>query len=46
MLFERGVPFRPDWEHVTTPLVDFLSDRPEVDASKIVFYVGSPGERL
>ena len=41
MLFERGVPFRPDWEHVITPLVDFLSDRPEVDASKIVLYGAS-----
>jgi hypothetical protein len=38
MLFQRGVPFRPDWENVITPLVDFLSDRPEVDASKIVLY--------
>jgi hypothetical protein len=28
MLFERGVLFRPDWEHVISPLVDFLSDRP------------------
>src|ERR1035441_2572099 len=27
MLFERGIPFRADWEHVITPLVDFLSDR-------------------
>jgi dienelactone hydrolase len=43
MLFERGVPFRPDWEHVITPLVDFLSDRPEVDASKIVLYGASQG---
>jgi dienelactone hydrolase len=41
MLFERGIPFRADWEHVITPLVDFLSDRPEVDASKIVLYGAS-----
>ncbi len=41
MLFERHVPFRPDWEQVITPLVDFLSDRPEVDASKIVLYGAS-----
>ena len=38
MLFQRDVPFRPDWEHVITPLVDFLSERSEVDASKIVLY--------
>jgi len=38
MLFERGIPFRPDWEHVITPLVDYLSRRPEVDATKIALY--------
>jgi hypothetical protein len=38
MLFERGIPFRPDWEHVITPLVDYLSERAEVDASKIALY--------
>jgi hypothetical protein len=43
MLFERGIPFRPDWENVITPLVDFLSDRPEVDESKIVLYGTSQG---
>ena len=43
MLFERGIPFRADWEHVITPLVDFLSDRPEVDASRIVLYGASQG---
>ena len=32
MLFERHIPFRPDWEHVITPVVDFLRQRPEVDA--------------
>ena len=35
MLFQRAIPFRPDWEHVFTPLVDFLSERPEVDATRI-----------
>ena len=38
MLFQRGIPFRPDWEHVITPLVDYLSERPEVDSSKIALY--------
>jgi hypothetical protein len=41
MLFDRDVPFRPDWEQVITPLVDFLGDRREVDASKIVLYGAS-----
>ena len=41
MLFDREVPFRADWEQVITPLVDFLGDRPEVDASKIVLYGAS-----
>ncbi len=43
MLFQRGIPFRPDWENVITPLVDFLSARPEVDSSKIVLYGTSQG---
>jgi hypothetical protein len=43
MLFEHGIPFRPDWEHVITPLVDFLSERPEIDPSKIVLYGTSQG---
>jgi Prolyl oligopeptidase family len=43
MLSQRGTPFRPDWEHVITPLVDFLSERPDVDASKIVLCGTSQG---
>ncbi|HTW18096.1 MAG TPA: alpha/beta fold hydrolase [Nocardioides sp.] len=35
MLIDRGVPFRPDWEAVVTPVVDHLLDRPEVDAERI-----------
>jgi hypothetical protein len=38
MLFERGVPFRHDWEHVITPVVDFLLVRPDVDPARIVLY--------
>lgn len=38
MLFERGVPFRPDWEEVITPVVDFLLQRPEVDRARIALY--------
>ncbi len=35
MLFERQVPFRPDWERVVTPVVDFLVGRPDVDPRRI-----------
>lgn len=35
MLVDRGVPFRPDWEAVVTPVVDHLLTRPEVDAGRI-----------
>ena len=38
MLFERGVPFRPDWEAVLTPVVDALIARDDVDAEKLVGY--------
>jgi Prolyl oligopeptidase family len=43
MLFERGVPFRPDWEHVITPVVDFLLARADVDPDRIVLYGISQG---
>lgn len=35
MIIDRGVPFRPDWEAVITPLVDWLSARPEVDPARV-----------
>ncbi|MYW43277.1 dipeptidyl aminopeptidase [Streptomyces sp. SID161] len=35
MLFERAVPFRPDWEKVVTPVVDFLLSRADVDPARI-----------
>lgn len=38
MLFERGVPFRPDWEAVLTPVVDALVLRDDVDADALVGY--------
>lgn len=38
MLFEQDIPFRADWEHVITPIVDFLSRRPEVDPKRIALY--------
>jgi hypothetical protein len=38
MLFERGVPFRHDWEHVITPVVDFLLARADVHPHRIALY--------
>jgi pimeloyl-ACP methyl ester carboxylesterase len=34
-IVEDGMVFRPDWEAVIGPVVDFAITRPEVDASKI-----------
>ncbi|GIG37790.1 alpha/beta hydrolase family protein [Cellulomonas pakistanensis] len=38
MLFERAVPFRPDWEKVLTPVLDVVLARPEVDAEHVAVY--------
>ncbi|MDN4613956.1 dipeptidyl aminopeptidase [Leifsonia sp. F6_8S_P_1B] len=38
MLFERGVPFRPDWEKVLTPVYDAVAGYDGVDASRIAVY--------
>ncbi|MCF7553656.1 S9 family peptidase [Pseudonocardia sp. WMMC193] len=38
MLFEREIPFRPDWEAVLTPVVDALVARPDVDAAALTAY--------
>jgi dienelactone hydrolase len=46
MLFERQVPFRPDWENVITPVVDYLRSRPEVDPARIVLNGSSLGGLL
>jgi len=43
MLFERGVPFRYDWEAVLTPVIDVLAARPDVDASGLTGYGISQG---
>jgi hypothetical protein len=43
MLFERGVPFRHDWEAVLTPVIDALVTRPDVDASALTGYGISQG---
>ncbi|RYV51234.1 alpha/beta hydrolase family protein [Pengzhenrongella frigida] len=43
MLFERGVPFRPDWEKVLTPVVDSLVARDDVDGESLLAYAISQG---
>ncbi len=43
MLFERGVGFRPDWETVLTPVVDFLLARSDIDGSRLAVYGISQG---
>jgi hypothetical protein len=43
MLFERGVPFRYDWEAVLTPVIDVLVARSDVDASALTGYAISQG---
>ncbi|MGW0038662.1 alpha/beta hydrolase family protein [Gordonia sp. NPDC003376] len=43
MLFERGVPFRHDWENVLGPVLDYALTRPEVDRDRIVLYAVSQG---
>jgi pimeloyl-ACP methyl ester carboxylesterase len=42
----QGLPFRPDWEKVITPVVDFAICRPGVDASRIALMGISMGGAL
>jgi len=42
-LVDQGLYFRPDWEHVITPVVDFALSRPEVDPTRIALMGGSQG---
>lgn len=34
----QGLPFRPDWEKVITPVVDYTLSLPEVDPDKLALY--------
>jgi hypothetical protein len=43
MLFERGVPFRHDWEHVVTPVLDAVLRRADVDPQRLALYAVSQG---
>lgn len=42
----QGLPFRPDWERVVTPVVDFVIARPDVDASRLALIGISMGGYL
>ena len=46
MLFRRGIGFRPDWEAVITPVVDYLAGRPDVDPGRIALVGWSQGGAL
>jgi pimeloyl-ACP methyl ester carboxylesterase len=46
MLFERQIPFRPDWENVITPVVDYLRSRADVDPERIALIGLSLGGEL
>jgi hypothetical protein len=34
-LHQQGIPFRPDWEAVLTPVLDAMLERPEVDPDRV-----------
>jgi pimeloyl-ACP methyl ester carboxylesterase len=46
VLIEQGLFFRPDWEAVVTPEVDFLLTRPEIDPERIALLGRSWGGYL
>jgi pimeloyl-ACP methyl ester carboxylesterase len=46
MIREKNIPFRPDWEAVLGPVMDFATARPEVDASRLVLFGYSMGGYL
>ena len=35
MLIKHGLPIRPDWENVVTPVIDYALTRPEIDPDRI-----------
>ncbi|NEK56513.1 prolyl oligopeptidase family serine peptidase [Geodermatophilus sabuli] len=42
-LMRQGLPFRPDWENVLTPVIDHLAPRPDVDPARIAVMGVSQG---
>jgi pimeloyl-ACP methyl ester carboxylesterase len=45
-LREQKLVFRPDWEAVITPVIDYAVTRPEIDPAKIVLFGYSMGSYL
>jgi pimeloyl-ACP methyl ester carboxylesterase len=45
-LIKQGLVFRPDWEHVVGPVVDYALTRPEVDRQRIALMGASFGGYL
>jgi pimeloyl-ACP methyl ester carboxylesterase len=45
-LREQKLTFRPDWEAVITPVIDYARTRPEIDAGKITLFGYSLGAYL
>ena len=45
-LHREGLVFRPDWEKVVSPVVDFALRQPGVDPDKIILYGASLGGEL
>jgi alpha-beta hydrolase superfamily lysophospholipase len=46
MIVKQGLAFRPDWEKVVTPVVDFAVKQPGVDAGRLVIIGYSMGGML
>ncbi|BBZ80008.1 dipeptidyl aminopeptidase [Mycolicibacterium anyangense] len=38
-----GLVFRPDWDHVVTPVLDWVLNRPDVDSERVVLFGASMG---
>lgn len=46
MIVKQELPFRPDWEKVVTPVVDFAVKLPGVDANRLAIIGFSMGGML
>lgn len=46
VLRQQQLVFRPDWEAVITPVIDYAAARPEIDAGQIVLFGYSMGSHL